>query len=230
MIAMRRLPLLSAALLAVALETLLVACFAAPGLAAEPAPLSFEKLNRTYSDLVDALPPIVYDPLTVRLASPAQTLHVRGHRAWLAPRGDGSFDGRLEIDLLGKGALVADVDVAGVERRLTDELVMPPQTVALAARVRLARGEGGYRVSAEGLPAKIEVAIQSKLVNDVLALCDGAALLAMGALDCGELTRALTRPAVPLPTSADYFLPDSDLTDADRAALDALVAGAAGAR
>jgi len=203
---------------------------AAPALAAEPAPLSFEKLNRSYADLVGALPPVVYDPLTVTLSSPAQTLHVRGNRAWLTPRADGAFDGRLEIDLLGKGALVADVDLAGVRRQFSDELLLPPQTVTLAARVRLARVEGGYRVSAEGLPAKVEVAIQSRLVNDVLALCDGAALLAMGALDCRELTRALTRPALPLPGAADYFLADGELTAADRAALDALLPDAAGAR
>lgn len=203
---------------------------AAPALATEPAPLSFEKLNRGYSDLVDTLPPVVYDPLTVTLSSPTQTLHVRGHRAWLTPRPDGSFDGRLEIDLLGKGTLVADVDLAGVRRQFNDELLLPPQTVALAARVRLARVQGGYQVSAEGLPARVEVAIQSRLVNDVLALCDGAALLAMGALDCRDLTRALTRPALPLPSVADYFLGDADLTAADRAALDALLPAPPGAR
>lgn len=192
--------------------------------AAETGPYSFTKLNRTYSDLVGELPPIVYEPVTVTLASPRQTLHVRGHRAWLSPRPDGSFDGRLEIDLLGKGALVADVDLAGVRQRLTDELLLPPQTLSLVARVRLARVEGGYQVSAQGLPAKLEVAIQSKVINDVLALCDGAALLSMGALDCGQLSRALTRPAVPMPAAAEYFLADADLTPADRAALDALLA------
>lgn len=192
--------------------------------AAGTGPYTFEKLNRTYTDLVGELPPIVYDPVAVTLASPSQTLHVRGHRAWLSPRADGSFDGRLEIDLLGKGALVADVDLAGVRQRLTDELLLPPQTLSLVARVRVARVDGGYRVSAQGLPAKLEVAIQSKAINDVLALCDGAALLSMGALDCGQLARALTRPAVPMPAAADYFLADTDLTPADRATLDALLA------
>lgn len=202
----------------------LAALLAAVAFAAETGPYSFTKLNRGYADLVGELPPIVYDPVTVTLSSPSQTLQVRAHRAWLAPRPDGAFDGRLEIDLLGKGALVADVDLGGARRRLTDELLLPPQTVALAARVRLARVEGGYRVSAEGLPAKIEVAVQSKVINDVLALCDGAALLSMGALDCGELSHALTRPAVPLPAAADYLLSDADLSDADRATLDALLA------
>lgn len=198
--------------------------FAAAGAARGEGPLSFEKLNRTYTDLVGELPPIVYDPVTVTLNSPSQTLHVRSHRAWLTPRPDGAYDGRLEIDVLGKGALVADVDIAGSRRRLTDELLLPPQTLTLTARVRFARVEGGYRVTADSLPAKVEVAIQSKLVNDILALCDGAALLSMGALDCGELARGLTRPAVPLPPSAEYLLTDSDLTAADRAVLDALLA------
>lgn len=192
--------------------------------AAETGPFAFEKLNRSYSDLVGELPPIAFDPVTVTLASPSQTLLVRSHRAWLAPRGDGSFDGRLEIDLMGKGALTADVDLAGTRQRLTDELVLPPQTLALVARVRLERVEGGYRIHARGLPARLEVAIQSKLVNDILSLCDGAALLTLGALDCGQLARSLTRPAVPLPAEADYYLTDADLTPADRARLDALIA------
>lgn len=198
---------------------------AAAGAGSLPArDLTLSKLNRTYTDLVGELPPFVADPVRLTLRSPSQTVHVRSHRARMAPRADGAFDGQLEIELLGKGALLADLEVGGVRRQLSDEVVIPPQTLRLDARVRLSRVEGGYRVLADGLPRRVEVAIQSRVINDALSLCDTAAVLSFGALDCGPLALALSRPAVQLPPEVDHFLSDGDLGDADRAALDALIA------
>jgi hypothetical protein len=202
---------------------LLAAAAAAATDVAAPRELAFEKLNRPYSDFVGTLEPIVADPVTVRLASPSQVLHLRSNRVWLTPRADGAFDGRVEAEVLGKGQLVADVDVAGVERRLTDEVVVPQQTVALAGRVRLSREAGGYRGVVDQLPERIAVAIQSRIINDILSLCDGATLLSFGAVDCRPLGAALTRPALALPPTVEIFLADAELAADDREALEALL-------
>lgn len=216
-------------------EALLAALAAAAGLAAtlaaSPAPppaareLRFEKLNRVYSDLVGELEPFAAGPVTVRLASPRQVVSVRDHVARLTPLGGGRVDGSLEVDLLGKGELVADVDLAGSVQHLTDELILPFQRVTLTGSARLTRVAGGYRVLAERVPARVPIAIRSRLINQIVSTCEGAALLALGTLDCGPLTAALERPSIPLPAAGrEYFLADADLTDADRARLDELIA------
>jgi hypothetical protein len=109
-------------------------------------------------------------------------------------------------------------------RNLTDVLVVPPQTVRLAATVRIRRVADGYEVTPDKLPEKIEVAVQSQTINQILELCDQAATLSLGAVDCVVLQRSLTRPAVPIPGGAGAFhLGDENLTDEDRTRLDALI-------
>jgi hypothetical protein len=82
----------------------------------------------------------------------------------------------------------------------------------------------GYEITPESLPARIEVAVQSQTINQILTLCDQAATLTLGAVDCSELSRSLTRPAVPLPGGGGTFhLGDEELTDADRLWLDTLI-------
>ncbi|MNC96497.1 hypothetical protein D3C83_138790 [compost metagenome] len=67
--------------------------------------------------------------------------------------------------------------------------------------------------------------IRSSLINQVIDLCGGASLLMLGALDCGPLQQALERPEVPLTgVASDLFLADAGLADAERAALDSLLA------
>jgi len=192
-----------------------------------PAELRFEKLNRAYSDFVDDLAPIGEQGMAVQLRSPKQTLILRDHRIRLTPLSvnqDGAFMGEVELDVQGKGALIADVTMGPIVRQLTDEIVVPPQTLRLAAKVRIRRVAGGYEITAEQLPARIEVAVQSRTINQILALCDQAAALSLGAVDCSGLDRALTRPAVPVPDGGRTFLlADDDLTDADRGRLDALL-------
>jgi hypothetical protein len=134
----------------------------------------------------------------------------------------------LELELMGKGELVADVDIGGQVSRLTDELVLPPQRLVLDGAVRLTRVEGGYRVRAERAPERVAIEVRSRLIDQIASLCEGASLLALGALDCAPLTRALERPSVPLPAAGgEYFLADTELTDADRGELDALIAAPA---
>ncbi len=207
-------------------------CAAAPSAAVEPTyGLRFEKLNRTYSDFVGELAPIGEPGLSVRLQSPKQTIVLRDHRIRLTPiAGEaGVFAGEVELDVQGKGDLIADVNIGPLVRNLTDVVVVPPQTIRLAARVRLRRVADGYEVLPEKLPERVEVAVQSQTINQILTLCDQAATLSLGAVDCSGLERALTRPAVPLPGGGSFALTDDNLTDADRAALDALLAAPASA-
>lgn len=208
----------------------LVAGLALPaGLAAAgsaPSELRFEKLNRAYSDFVTELAPIGEEGMSVLLRSPTQTLILRDHRIRLTPRTalrDGDFMGEVELDVQGKGALVADVTMGPIVRQLTDEVVVPPQTLRVAARVRIRRVADGYEILPEELPRSIEVAVQSQTINQILALCDQAATLSLGAITCSGLDRALTRPAVPIPGSGSLFLGDENLTAGDRERLEALL-------
>ena len=187
--------------------------------------LELQRLNRTYSDLVGELAPLRYDPLTIRLSSPKQTVIVHANRVALEPRGGGRFGVAAEIDLSGKGSLIADLELAGGEpQRMADEVVLPPQTLRVDAEVTVARVEGGYRVVALELPPSLRVDIRSRMVGELIQACAGMALLTLGALDCAPVTDALERPRLPLPgPGAELFLADADLTDADRAAIDALL-------
>lgn len=195
--------------------------------AAEERAFSFSKLNHTYENLVGDLQPISQGPLTVELSSPGHTVILKSNKLVLSPLPAGAQQARLELELMGKGQIVADVEGAGLETRLQDELFVPPQTVALQGKIKMRRVAGGYEVTPLELPPKVEVKIQSKLSNDLLTLCGGVAIFT--GLDCAGLERALSVAAVPLPAAGGaYLLPDEDLTDADRAALDAWLAPAPG--
>lgn len=215
---MRTLRLVSLPLLA----TLLVA--AAPA----PRELRFEAFNRVYTDLVGELAPFALDPVTVKLSSPKQILLVRDHVARMVPLGGGRVEGTLEIELLGKGSLVADLDLAGRVSRLADDLILPPQRVRLDGVARLERAPGGYRILVERMPRQVHVEVRSRLIDQVVGLCEGASLLTLGSVDCGPVRGSLERPAVPLGNgSGEFFLADSELDAADLAELDALIAAPA---
>lgn len=202
------------------------ASLAALALAAEaPVELRLEGINQSYQDVVEEIPPIEMDPVVVRLSSPTQTVVLKQNRLFLTPLGGGRFSGRAELDVLGKGDLIADVDLAGATRRLSDEVLLPPQTLTVAGTVALSRVEGGYRVVTEELPKELPVTIRSQVVGEILDLCAGASLLTLGSLDCQPMADALESPRVPLPPpGSEFLIADGDLTAADRAAIDALLA------
>lgn len=206
---------------------LVCAALAAAPLVAAEAPIELEAYNRTYTDLVGELEPYVADPVRVRLSSPSQSLTVRGNRIHAEPTAGGTLVGRLELDVLGKGALVADVDLGGIRQTFDDEILLPPQTLVVAGRARVERAAGGYRVTVLELPERVRVAVQSRLAVSVLNLCGSAELLTLGAVSCAGLEEALTRPAVPLPReTGEVFLPDTELGAEERARLDRLIAAA----
>jgi hypothetical protein len=202
---------------------LTLACLVAT--AAGAAEVRVGKYNRVYEDLAGELAPIEMPPVRIRLSSPSQAIVVKENVARLEPLGGGRFGGRFELELLGKGRLVVDLDLAGQAQRLEDEVLLPRQRIAIDGVARIERGEGGYRVFPEKLPPSVRVEVRSRLINDVLDLCGGAALLTLGALDCRPLNEALERPEVPLSGIAgELFLPDADLAPDERATLDRLLA------
>lgn len=187
--------------------------------------LRLTRFNRVYEDLAGEMAPLRYDAVTVKLSSPKQAVLVKENRITLTPLGAGRFAGKVEIDLLGKGDLVADVDLGGRTQRLADEVLLPPQHLTVDAVARIARVEGGYRVTSEQLPATLPVEIRSRLVNDLINLCSGVALISLGSLDCAPLERDLQRPNLPMPgPGTAFFLADADLTDSERGTLDSLLA------
>lgn len=192
--------------------------------AAGPADFTFQKLNRTYTDFVPELEEVREGGVVVKLASPTQALVLRDHRIHLVPGADGVFDGSLELDIQGKGLVIADVDFGPLEERFNEDVIVPPQTVRLDGKIRMRRVEGGYAIDPVQIPSKVSVAVQSKTINSILALCDQAAILSLGSIECDGLESALTRPTMPIPAGETFTLQDSELTDADRAALDALLA------
>jgi len=189
----------------------------------------FARLDHAYSEPV-AAEPIVHGALSVRLASPRNKIVLRSHRLRLAPTyADGSYAAELQVEFFGKGELTADVDLAGHGRRLQEELVVPPQRKVLGGRVRVARTrDGGYLVTPLSMPRTIEVAIRSRLGDDVVGLCESLAAVPFSSLDCDGLDRALSTAVVPLPPAGEPFrLAARDVTAAERRQLDGFLTATA---
>ena len=206
------------------LPALALAVAAIAGAPARGEELQFEKLNRSYEDFAPALERFEETGVKVTLASPKQVVVLRSHRIRLRPLAGGLFAGELELDVQGKGRLIADVEFGPLRERFDEEVLVPPQTLALAGKVRMRRVEAGYDVEAIELPREIAVAVQSPTLNAILSLCDQAAILAFGSIDCRDLDRALSRPKVPIPSGQSFTLQDVDLAEEDRRELDALIA------
>jgi hypothetical protein len=186
--------------------------------------LSFPLLNRTYSDLVSDFAPIRQGPMTLTLSSPNQKLTVRRHGVRLTRRPDKTFDAAVEVELMGKGWLVGDIDFSGASTRLQDELILLPQTVTLDGRAKIERATDGYTIEVLALPSQVALRISSKLANEVVTWCDRMSLIPLTRLDCRGLERSLGTVNVPLPPAGEtYFLPDRELRAEDRALLDALL-------
>jgi len=204
-----------------------------PGAQAVPGAgnLRFERLNRTYSQTALEILPVEEGPVTVRLSSPRNSLVVRSHSLRLEPGAGNSFTADLQVEFLGKGWLVADVEVGGLSTRLQDEVQVPPQVLEMQGRIRLRKVRGGYEVTPEQLPHSIRVRIQTGLGRRLLDLCDGVSSLPFTDVDCPALEQALTRAVVPLPAAGETFLlEDADVTPAEQRQLDGYLRDLKGAR
>jgi hypothetical protein len=161
--------------------------------------------------------PITEGPLTVRLSSPSNKLVLVSNALRLEPGADGLYTADLEVRFYGKGRVVADVDVSGVAKRFTDDVVVLPQTRRLEGRVRVARSGDGYLLVPERLPRELPVSIRSTLGNDIVGLCERVASLPFSDLDCSGLDRALSTARVPLPHAGEgFYLARTDLTPDER--------------
>lgn len=215
MLAMRRILLLAP------LALLLGAAVQPPG------QFRFARFNRSYPEVVPQISPIEQGPVTIQLSAPKSNLTLRSHLLRLEPGPRGSHTAELRVEFLGKGWLVADVDVAGLAgTRLQDQVLVPPQAVNLEGRVRLSREPGAYVVTTEQLPSRMRVRIQSGIAGKVVGFCDRIPVLPGADLDCEGLNRALSTAVVPLPRAGEsYLLEDGDLTAEERRQLDTYLAG-----
>jgi hypothetical protein len=195
--------------------------------AASAAEFEFARLNRTYSQFVDQLEPVVLGPVEVLLRSPRHQLQLSRHHAWLEPATDGTHKIRLEIEISGSGTIDAVLKAAGLEGKLEDELVLPHQTLRLDGRIRLARSPAGYQIALVEAPESVQVQIQSQLAGRLVPVCRQMALVLVN-FDCAALEQALSLIQVPLPApGTEFLLPIEEITPAEAKVLDGYLVEAA---
>jgi hypothetical protein len=180
----------------------------------------FGRLNRTYSQFVDQLQPVVLGPVEVLLRSPQHQLEVSRNHAWLEPAGEGTHQVRVEIEVQGSGTINAVLRAVGLEGKLDDELVLPRQTLRLDGRIRLSRSPQGYQIALVEAPESVEVQIKSQLAGRLVPVCRQMALVLVR-FDCAALEDALSRVQVPIPApGTEFLLPIEEVSPAEAKALD----------
>ncbi len=178
--------------------------------------VSFERLNRVYEQLIDDLSLIQIGPAEVALRSPAHSLTVSRHAATLVAGDDGVFGTELELEIAGSGQIAADVVIGSLESQLTQELVVPAQTLRLEGAIAIRRDEEGYWIRTERMPATTQVRIESKLGTQLFTVCRQMALVLVS-LDCEAIERAVTLISVPLPEAGgEYLIALEDTTPEER--------------
>lgn len=182
--------------------------------------VSFERLNRVYEELIDDLSLIRIGPAEVALRSPAHSLTVSRHAATLTAGDDGVFETELELEIAGSGQIAADVLIGSLESQLTQELVVPAQTLRLEGAIAIRRDEEGYWIRTERMPATTQVRIESELGTQLFTVCRQMALVLVS-LDCEAIERAVTLISVALPEAgAEYLIALDDTTLEERRDLD----------
>lgn len=189
-----------------------------PVLASSPGlDLRFERLNGVYEDLEAVVEPIRSGPLAIYLTSPSHRLEMKDHGISLSPLGNGRHRLRGSVRFLGEGILNARLDFGGIPASLEDEVEFPEQSRQIEAKVFIEVVDEGYRVTAEELPAFVDVEARSRLGSELVAWCGRLALFIGGDAGCSTLDRQLTRPRLPLPApGASYTVRAEDLTSEER--------------
>ena len=188
----------------------------------------FERLDRTYTAFVEELAPIEVDSLTIVLRSPDHSMTIERHSAQLSPLGSSEYETIVRFSFQGRGVLDADVKIGLVESQLQDEIVLPPQSLRLAGRVRIESSEEGYTITLlESHQETAEVRIESRLAGRIIPLCKQLALVLVN-LGCDVLEEAFSVIGVPIPAPGTiFFLPREELTDQEAGEFDAYLASGA---
>ena len=180
-------------------------------------------LNRTWTHLEGELNPVQEGPLSVRLRSPQQRVSVHRNRLVLAVVRPGESDAQIEARFEGEGQLVADIEGGPFATTLTDRVSAPLQSVRVQGRVRITRDADAYHVRFVDAPASAPVKIQSRLVGEVVGLCEQLGGLAV--VDCDRLRESLSTVQVPLGGGDRALrLPREQLGAEERAYLDRFAA------
>jgi len=191
----------------------------------------FAERNRLYPDLQVTPQPAAWGPVLVHLSVPKASLQLSDHLVRLTPRPDGSHDVWSEFRFSGSGTLVADLAVAGLSTRKTDQVLLPRQAQIVQGRVRLERGPDAYLVTPLELPREVRLQIQSRLAEDLVAWCASMPLISLTGTDCSGLRSALSHVTVPLPPPGEtYLLPYTEFTAEERRALDGYLTAVASPR
>ncbi len=176
-------------------------------------PLSL--LNGVHTNLAPELAPIQRGPVTVRIESPSHRLAVHGNQLTLRATDDGLVAAEFEVEFEGEGQLIANLE-AVVTSRLEDEVVIPRQTLRVSGLIQLRPAEDGYWITLVEMPTTVQVAIESKLLRQLVDLCEGFS--GFLPVSCDGLAEEASRATIPLPDAGEeVWLPGAYLTDAERA-------------
>jgi len=181
----------------------------------------FAELDRRYEELTPDMVPVREGTLSVALSSPKNQLDLFDHRLTLSPRPDGTHDATLSLDFAGSGTLIAELNLGGAASRFEDELTVPRQRRQLAARVRITPVPEGYSITLVELPPDFEVAIESRLGQQLVGACLPLAALGLAPIRCDSLNRAFSQVQVPLPAAGEtWFFEAHRLSPESRQQLD----------
>ncbi len=178
----------------------------------------FPRFNVAFRDMAPEIAPVSAGGLKIVLSSPANSLTIRAHELEFEPLGGGVHRFRGMVDFLGKADLVA-VFEATVPGRLEDQVLLPIQQVELEGELEIVRVAEGYDVTTRKLPEYADIAMQSRLGNQLLSICDVLSIFTGG--DCGGLAQAFSRVRLPLPPPGEtYRVRADELTAEERGVLD----------
>lgn len=185
----------------------------------------FERLNREYTNEVAQPAPREQGSFRLELSSPRNRVRMTEHELRLTPLPDGSHRVVLTVEFEGSGRVDAVISVAGTANRIEDRVTVPLQRKTLEGRVRIDRVSEGYRFTALELPERVTVSVESGLAGRFLQTCH--LLRALVPLECAALGSLVSRVVFPLPDpGGSYLLSNGELTDEDRAGLDAYLRSA----
>ncbi|MCZ6727630.1 MAG: hypothetical protein O7A98_09810 [Acidobacteria bacterium] len=186
--------------------------------AGESVVIEFPRLNDTFRDMAPEIMPVASGGLTILLSSPRNSLTIRRHEVELESLGGNLYRFRGMVDFMGKADLIAEFSGA-MPGRVEDQVLLPIQRLELEGEVQIVRVPDGYDITTRVLPGHVEIAMQSRLGNQLVSLCDVLSIFTGG--DCSALVAAFGRVRLPLPPPGEtHRLAAETLTAEERQTLD----------